>query len=89
MAFFDYDIYGSVPVVKKFQFGVTLTTVGIPFTVPASNTAGVVIGTTTTATDLVGMSIDKGTVLHDRQAPNPPSRPRKAPEPRAPSGSFP
>jgi hypothetical protein len=50
-----------VPVVKKFQFGVTLTTVGIPFTVPASNTAGVVIGTTTGATDLVGISIDKGT----------------------------
>lgn len=63
MAFFDYDYYGSVPIVKKFQFGVTLTTAGIPFTVPASNTAGVVIGTTTGATDLVGMSIDKGTVL--------------------------
>ncbi len=62
MAQFDYDLYGSVPVVKKFQFGVTLTAVGIPFTVPAANTAGVVIGTTTGATDLVGMSLDKGTV---------------------------
>jgi hypothetical protein len=68
MAFFDYDFYGSVPVVKKFQFGVTLTTVGIPFTVPASNTAGVVIGTTTTATDLVGISIDKGTVATTQAA---------------------
>lgn len=63
MAQFDYDLYGSVPVVKKFQFGVTLTAVGIPFTVPAANTAGVVIGTTITATDLVGMSVDQGSVL--------------------------
>lgn len=63
MAQFDYDIYGSVPVVKKFQFGVTLTAVGIPFTVPAANTAGVVIGTTTGATDLVGLSLDQGSVL--------------------------
>ena len=59
---FDYDLYGSVPIIKKYQFGVTLTNAGIPFTVPAANTAGVVIGTTTGATDLVGMSIDKGTV---------------------------
>lgn len=61
MAQFDYDIYGSVPVVKKFQFGVTLTQTGIPFTIPAAGTAGVVIGTTTGATDLVGLSIDQGT----------------------------
>jgi hypothetical protein len=60
MAQFDYDLYGSIPVVKKFQYGVTLTTAGIPFTVPASNTAGVVIGTTTGATDLVGMSPRQG-----------------------------
>lgn len=59
---FDYDLYGSVPILKKFQFGVTLTNAGIPFTVPAAGTAGVVIGTTTGATDLVGMSVDKGTV---------------------------
>lgn len=68
MAAFDFDYYGSVPIVKKFQFGVTLTTVGIPFTVPAANTAGVVIGTTTTASDLVGLSIDKGTVLQTGSA---------------------
>lgn len=64
MAQFDYDLYGSIPVVKKFQYGVTLTTAGIPFTVPAANTPGVVIGTTTGATDLVGMSIDRGNVTN-------------------------
>lgn len=74
MALFDYDLYGSVPIIKKFQFGVTLTQVGIPFTVPAANTAGVVIGTTTGATDLVGMSLDKGTVtnLVTQQSMGPP-----------------
>src|SRR5258706_9394070 len=61
---FSYDIYGSVPVIKKFQYGVTLTQVGIPFTIAASGTAGVVIGTTTGATDLVGCSMDKGTVFN-------------------------
>lgn len=64
MASFAYDLYGSIPVIKKFQFGVTLTAVGIPFTVPAAGTAGVVIGTTTGATDLVGMSLDQGTVAN-------------------------
>lgn len=62
MAELAYDLYGSIPVIKRFQFGVTLTKAGIPFTVPAAGTAGVVIGTTTGATDLVGMSIDTGIV---------------------------
>lgn len=62
MAEFALDYYGSIPIMKRYQYGVTLTTAGIPFTVPAANTAGVVIGTTTGATDLVGMSVDKGAV---------------------------
>src|SRR5258708_372695 len=66
MAQLAYILSGAAPVVKKFQFGVTLTALsagggGIPFTIPAANTAGVVIGTTTGATDLVGLSLDAGT----------------------------
>lgn len=60
MAQLAYILSGAAPVMKKFQFGVTLTAAGIPFTIPAANTAGVVIGTTTGATDLVGFSIDAG-----------------------------
>jgi hypothetical protein len=52
MAQLAYILSGAAPVIKKFQFGVTLTAAGIPFTIPAANTAGVVIGTTTGATDL-------------------------------------
>ena len=51
---------GGAPVMKRFQIGVTNAnaSLGIPYTVPAAGTAGVVIGTTTGATDLVGMSVD-------------------------------
>jgi hypothetical protein len=66
MAQLAYILSGAAPVVKKFQFGVTLTALsagggGIPFTIPAAGTPGVVIGTTTGATDLVGLSLDAGT----------------------------
>jgi hypothetical protein len=60
MAQLAYILSGAAPVMKKFQYGVTLTAVGIPFTIPAAGTAGVVIGTTTGATDLVGLSLDQG-----------------------------
>ena len=60
MAALAYILSGAAPVMKKYQFGVTLTAAGIPFTIPASTTPGVVIGTTTGATDLVGFSLDAG-----------------------------
>lgn len=55
-----YLLGGGAPVMKSYQIGVTNANaaLGIPYTVPASNTAGVVIGTTTGATDLVGISVD-------------------------------
>jgi hypothetical protein len=61
---FDYDLYGSVPVIKKYQYGVTIATISASRSlIPAANTAPAsCIGTTTGATDLVGMSIDKGSV---------------------------
>ena len=60
MAQLAYTLAGSSPVIKKFQYGVTLTQAGIPFTISTTTVAGVVIGTTTGATDLVGISLDKG-----------------------------
>ncbi len=57
---FAYDITQASPLMRKFQYGVSLTQVGIPFTVSAAAGPGVVIGTTTGATDLVGISYDKG-----------------------------
>jgi hypothetical protein len=57
---FDQDLYGSVPVIKKYQFAATIANIGIPFLIPAAAGSGLVQGTTTGATDLVGMNIDKG-----------------------------
>jgi hypothetical protein len=57
---FAYLLGGGAPVMKSYQIGVTNANaaLGIPYTVPAAGTAGVVIGTTTGATDLVGISVD-------------------------------
>ncbi len=60
MAALAYMLSGGAPVMKKYQYGVTLTTAGIPFTISTTTVAGIVIGTTTGATDFVGMSVDKG-----------------------------
>lgn len=57
---FDQDLYGSVPVIKKYQYAATIAQLGIPFLIPAAAGSGLVQGTTTGATDLVGMNIDKG-----------------------------
>lgn len=53
----SYIIGGGAPVIKKYQIGVTNNNAGVPYTVPAAGTAGVVIATTTGATALVGVSI--------------------------------
>lgn len=59
---FDYDIYGSMPVLKKYQVGTGATSsVGVPYLIAASNTAGLVIATTTGATDMVGCNLDAAT----------------------------
>lgn len=60
--FFDQDLYGSVPVLKKYQISNGATSsVGVPYTIGASNTAGVVIATTTGATDMIGCNLDAAT----------------------------
>lgn len=53
-----YTLSGSAPLMKRYQIGVTSNRVGVPYTIPASNTAGVVIATTTGATDMVGCNVD-------------------------------
>jgi hypothetical protein len=63
-----YTLSGGAPVLKRYQIGVTSNTVGVPYTVPAAGTAGVVIGTTTGATDMVGVNVDtSGTYVTAQQ----------------------
>lgn len=71
MAEFAYTLGGGAPIMKRYQHGVTNTNVGVPYTVPAAGTAGVVIGTTTGATDLVGFSVEApGSYLTAQQSDN-------------------
>lgn len=66
-----YIIGGGAPIIKRYQHGVTNTNTGVPYTVPAAGTAGVVIGTTTGATDLVGISVEApGSYLTAQQTDN-------------------
>lgn len=71
MAELAYTLGGGAPIMKRYQIGVTNNNVGVPYTVPAAGTAGVVIGTTTGATDLVGFSVEApGTYLTAQQSDN-------------------
>ena len=58
----DQDLYGSVPVIKKFQVASGVgARAGVPLLVPAAAAAGLAISTTTGATDMVGCSLDTTT----------------------------
>lgn len=57
--FFDYDIYGSVPVMKKFQVASGVgARAGVALLVPAAAAAGLANSTTTSAADMVGVNLD-------------------------------
>lgn len=71
MAELAYTLGGGAPIMKRYQIGVSNTNVGVPYTIPAAGTAGVVIGTTTGATDLVGFSVEApGSYLTAQQSDN-------------------
>jgi len=67
---FQFDMSGtSNPVVKRYQVAATNNTVGMPFLVPASSGAGLVVATTTAAANSVGVNIDAaGTFVTAQQA---------------------
>ena len=66
----SYLLSGGAPVIKRYQIGVTNTNTGVPYTVPAAGTAGVVIGTTTGATNLVGVSVEAPGTYNTAQQAN-------------------
>lgn len=66
-----YTLNGGAPKMKRYQIGVTSNTTGVPYTIPAANTPGVVIATTTGATDMVGCNVDaSGTYVTAQQTDN-------------------
>lgn len=66
-----YTLSGAAPVMKKYQVAATNTTIGVPYLIPASNGAGIVLATTTGAADMVGVNVDAaGTFVTGQQSDN-------------------
>jgi len=56
---FAYSWSGSAPIVKKYQIGEAMATAGVPVEVETlANVAGVLLCETTTAADVVGVTLD-------------------------------
>lgn len=64
---FAYTMSGSAPFVKKFQIAATVANAGIPLLIPAAGGAGLALGTTTSAANMVGVCIDTATYVTAQQ----------------------
>lgn len=56
-----YILSGSKIARRKMRVGISVTSAGVPLIGPTANNEGVLLGTTTTSADAVGMSIDTAT----------------------------
>lgn len=57
-----YLMFGGAAVVRRYKIGETFSTAGVPAVQPwAEDKAGLMLATTTTATDYVGLTVDTGT----------------------------
>lgn len=63
---FAYALCGNAQM-RKYQVNATLANAGIPVTIPVGNGAGVVAATTTSATDMVGVTSDTATYVTAQQ----------------------
>lgn len=54
---------GGAPVIKKYQIGEAMANSGVPVLIGGSNKAGLVLAATTTASDLVGVTLDSQATL--------------------------
>ena len=59
-------LHGGAPVIKKYQINATFANAGVPGLIVGGTNQGVVLGTTTSATDLIGYSLDTGTYTTTR-----------------------
>ena len=58
MSEFSGLLCGGAPVIRKFQINASVSYIGIPLCAPGAGNAGLALGTTTGAADMVGMNID-------------------------------
>lgn len=62
-----YAISGTKHHVKKYQIGETISNAGVPLLIPAASGAGIVLASTTSASDFVGCNIDTATYVTAQQ----------------------
>lgn len=55
---FAYSLDGGVPVLKRYQVGATNTVIGRPYVKCAADEVGITLGSTTNATDFIGVNVD-------------------------------
>jgi len=56
---FAYSLNGAPPIFKKYQIGEAMATAGVPVEIPTlADTAGLLLCETTTAADVVGVTLD-------------------------------
>ena len=70
MSQFLGTLNGGKAVVKKMRVGITIPNVGVPLIGPTANNEGVLLGTTTTSADAVGMNLDTATYNTAQQTDN-------------------
>lgn len=62
---------GGAPVIKKFQIGEAMANAGVPVLVGGAGNAGVVLASTTAASDMIGLSLDvQATLVTAQQTDN-------------------
>jgi hypothetical protein len=66
-----YILSGAAPIIKRFQVSATVANVGVPLLIPGAGNAGLPLGTTTSAANLVGVNLDaSGTYQTAQQSDN-------------------
>lgn len=58
MSDFAYTLSGAPPLIKKYQIDATVSNIGVPLLIDTAGQAGLNAGTTTSAADFIGMSLD-------------------------------
>jgi len=62
-----YTLSGAAPHYKKYQIAANSLTVGVPKLIPVTTAAGVAVATTTSAADMVGVTLDTATYVTAQQ----------------------
>jgi len=57
----------STPTIRKFQIAATVANQGVPLLIPAANGAGLATSTTTSAANMVGVTLDTATFVTAQQ----------------------